>query len=74
MANDLLNELNRNLANAEEIGNAGWATALKKRIAQLEKSPAAAAPSPSTSTPVVKKSTARKTVKKAVKKTARKKT
>lgn len=66
MANDLLNELNRNLANAEEVGNAEWAAALKKRITQLEKAPApAVAPTPAAA-PAVKK-TAKKTAKKASK-------
>lgn len=65
MANDLLNELNRNLANAEEIGNVEWATALKARIAELEK-PAPVAPKPAAPAPV--KKAAKKTAKKASKK------
>lgn len=37
MADDLLNELNRNLKSAEELGNDEWAKALKKRISKLQK-------------------------------------
>lgn len=47
MANDLLNELNRNLKSAEEVGDKEWAKRLKARIAELEKpvkAPAVAAP------------------------------
>lgn len=71
MANDLLNELNRNLANAEEIGNVEWAKALKKRIADLEKP--APAPKPAAVPAAAAKAPVRKTVKKAVKQTRKKK-
>lgn len=49
MANDLLNELNRNLKSAEEVGDAEWTKRLKKRIAQLEKDDA---PKPEPAKPV----------------------
>lgn len=71
MANDLLNELNRNLANAEEVGNAEWAAALKKRIAQVEKAPAAEVPTVVLEEGGIKslgKTAAKKTAKKASKK------
>lgn len=73
MANDLLNELNRNLANAEEIGNVEWAAALKKRIAELEKPVKAPVKAPVESKsvsaePAVNKATAKKTAKKVSKK------
>lgn len=46
MANDLLNELNRNLKSAAEVGDEEWAKRLKKRIAQLEKADAKPEPAP----------------------------
>lgn len=61
MANDLLNELNRNLANAEEIGNVEWAKALKKRIADLEKPTPASKPAAAPA--AAKKAPAKKTKK-----------
>lgn len=39
MADQLLNELNRNLKSAEEVGDKEWAKRLKARIAKLEKTP-----------------------------------
>lgn len=67
MANDLLNELNRNLANAEEVGNEEWATALKVRIAELGKAAKAPAPAASKAEPVTKAAAPKKAAKKAKK-------
>lgn len=61
----LINELKRNLANAEETGNQEWAAALKVRIAQLEKPVKAAAPAPAAETkPAAAKPAAKKTARK----------
>lgn len=51
MANDLLNELNRNLKSAEEVGDKEWAKRLKARIAKLEKAVEPRAPAPKESPP-----------------------